>query len=241
MTEFGEPNVDKTACYGSDGFRKTVGEDGTASFFGTCPVGYSTALTTTTKPFDEPRYASTKTETFDAVATHVMCCPSGHGYDFKYSEIRETTTRHDGRNYDVQLYIMPACVATRVKTLSGKDVTMGLFSDPRVWDKRDETPATTTTAAWDYEHDTLWAQERRFEYTVFHGTYSCYDGCEDYFTYSYHNTDPNAPPPTSAQSKETASGGSGEKGDDNSGAAAVGTARLWVFLAVAAVASLAVL
>lgn len=243
MTEFGEPDVSNSACYGSIYAASTLGPDGTASFFATCPVGYTTAMTSTSRPFDEPKYSSSKTQSFDAVVTHVNCCPSGPGYDFKYTEIRQTRTAHDGVDYNVQLYIMPGCVASHVKTLSDKEVTMGLFSDPRVWDKRDEeTPRTTTK--WDYEHNTIWAQEKPHRYTVFHGTYTCFEKCTEYFTYSYHNTDPNAPTttPSSRIIKESTTpngtGGTGGSGDKN-GAAAMKLSGLWV-LTAATLAYLAV-
>jgi len=243
MNEFGEPNVANKDCYGQQFAASTLGPDGTNSFYATCPVGYTTALTTTSKPFDSRGFSSSTTETFDVVATNIICCPSGHGYDFKYSEIRETTTIHDNRPYDVQLYIMPGCVASHVKALSKQDVTMQLFSDPRVWDKRqDETPRTTT--AWDYEHNTLWAQEAPIRYTVFHGTYTCYDQCTDYFQYSYYNTDPNAPTTTATTSNSGISGTSSEttpsdgdgSGGDRNGANAFRSGWLWV-LAVAGVTS----
>lgn len=235
MTEFGEPDLMKTACYGEPWASTTVGRDGTESFYATCPVGYTTASVSTTNPFDKPLYATAPTERFDVVVSSVRCCPSGH--DFKFTEIRETSTSHNGRQYNVQMLPMPACVATHVKTLSGEKVTMKLYSDSQVWDKRqEETPLTTT--AWDYEHDTLWARHMNVYYTVFHGTYTCYEKCDDYFTYSYHNTDPNAPTTTSdtAASETTSAGSDGGGGDrDKSGANAVRGDGLWM-LAGAAIA-----
>ncbi|KAL2183016.1 hypothetical protein L209DRAFT_758395 [Thermothelomyces heterothallicus CBS 203.75] len=218
-TGAGEPNPSDTACYPTDSFISSDG--GPKTFYSACPVGYTPAHSHTDKPFDLPRYASSKTETFDVYATAQTCCPAAFGGDsgggsssavpFTYSLLSTTKTVHDGTSQAVFVYPLPWCVATGVSQLDGETVTLGLYSDSRVWDRRARARARakrqgetygSTTAVWDAARDTLFAQAPQVSWTVFHGTYTCYEGCDDYFTYSYSNTDPNyTPVPTEALSQ----------------------------------------
>ncbi|KAL2140124.1 hypothetical protein VTI28DRAFT_4239 [Corynascus sepedonium] len=205
-TAAGDPDPTNPACYPVSTATSTDG--GPKTFYSACPAGYTPALSRTRKPFDLPLYADTKTKTFDAVATAHTCCPAAFGGDsdgngaipFTYSMVHTTKTVHNGDSHGVFVYALPWCVASRVSRLDGETVTLGLYSDARVWDrkvKRQGIEYGTTTAVWDAAHDTLFAQAPQVSWTVFHGTYTCYEGCDDYFTYSYGNTDPNyTPSPT---------------------------------------------
>ncbi|KAH6630559.1 hypothetical protein B0J18DRAFT_105110 [Chaetomium sp. MPI-SDFR-AT-0129] len=236
-TELGAPNPSDPACY-QQSTATTV--DNTKAYYSDCPAGYTPAATNLYKPFDLPLYESVKTETFDVVVTAYTCCPqaasvvddagSAHPIPFTTTDYDGFKTVHDGQTHSVFMYVVPRCVATHISALDHKTVTLGLYSDGRVWDKRDVSPATTapaaagkrqlnppseplgtTQAVWDAEHDLLFANVQQVSWTVFHGTYTCYEGCDDYFTYSYHNTDPNYTPSTttttSATTPATATGG----------------------------------
>lgn len=212
ITENGEPDVSNTECYMRSS--STTGDDGTTSFYAGCPAGYTTASETTFRPFDEATYGlgTREPKSYDVVASHALCCPEGD-YSFQYSEVLTTTTTYDFRQQLVDMYPMPLCVATSVQALSGRDVELTLTEDRQVWDKRkrqDETAGpAVTTRPWDYESGLLFAQVAQAKVTVFHGTYSCLDGCDNYFTYSYNNTDPNYTPTSTASSAGEATQGSG--------------------------------
>lgn len=218
ITEFGEWNTQNKACFATKGFYpQTTGDDGTASFYAGCPVGYTTASETTYRPYDTSHYTdgSTKvTESFDVVVTAVACCPTGD-YSFKLSDVHTTSTsRGDGYEY-VDMYPMPRCVAQYVKELSGKDVELTLAANHQAMDKKKRQEATpgpeVTTRPW-ADDAFLFAESAAAAVTVFHGTYSCYENCDDYFTSSYNNTDPNyTPTSTTARSAgETGQGGQGD-------------------------------
>lgn len=201
ITELGEPDVYNQECYRRGS--ATSDDDGTTSFYVGCPAGYTTASESTYRPFDEKQYGSSSEEakTYDVVASVVMCCPDGD-YSFQYSDVLTTTTIYDDRKRLVDMYPMPMCVATSVQPLSGRDVELTLTEDDRAWDKKkrqEETAGpTVTTRPWDYDSGLLFAQAAQAEVTVFHGTYSCLEACNDYFTYSYNNTDPNYNPTATA-------------------------------------------
>lgn len=212
ITELGEPDVYNKECYRRGS--ATAGDDGTTSFYVGCPAGYTTASESTYRPFDERQYGDTSREakSYDVVASVVMCCPDGD-YSFQYSDVLTTTTTYDYRQQLVDMYPMPLCVATSVQTLSGRDVELTLTEDDRAWDKKKRQEETAgpavTTRPWDYEGGLLFAQVAQAEVTVFHGTYSCLEACDDYFTYSYNNTDPNYTPTSTAPSEEEATKGPG--------------------------------
>lgn len=240
-TELGAPNPYDPACYQQS--TATV-VDNTKAFYSACPAGYTPAATYLYKPFDLPSFQGSKTETFDVVITAHQCCPGAasvvddagatHPITFTTTDYTGFHTVHGGRTRDVFMYVVPVCVATHISALDDHTVTLGLYSDVRVWDKRDVVaphPATTassaagllgkrqlnpppttygtTQAVWDAEHDLLFANAQQVSWTVFHGTYTCYEGCDDYFTYSYYNTDPNYTPSTTTTSATTPSGTTG--------------------------------
>ncbi|EAQ89530.1 predicted protein [Chaetomium globosum CBS 148.51] len=192
-TAAGDPDPSDTACY-QPGPSTVV--SGTPAFYSACPVGYTAASETTTRPYGLPDYDDKNSTPYDVYATSKACCPSAFGdrISFRHTEVATTQTR--GQN--VFIYVVPMCVASSVSQLRDHTVTMGLYSDARVWDKKKRQGAEygTTTAVWDVNHDLLYAHGQRVQWTVFHGTYTCYTNCNDYFTYSYHNTDPNYTPPT---------------------------------------------
>lgn len=195
-TNAGEPTTSNTACY-QRGTSTVVSN--TTAFYSACPVGYTTAWETTTRPYDLPYYDHNRSTTYDVHETLKACCPSAFGGGISFSRTEVATTQTRGQN--VFIYLVPGCVASTVSQLRGSTLTMGLYSDARVWDKKKRQGAEygTTTAVWDVGHDLLYAHAQTLRWTVFHGTYTCYENCNDYFTYSYHNTDPNyTPPPTTA-------------------------------------------
>lgn len=153
---------------------------------------------------------------YDVVASTVMCCPDGD-YSFQYSDVLTTTTTYDYRQQLVDMYPMPQCVATSVQTLSGRDVELTLTVNDMAMDKNKRQEGTAapavTTRPWNYEGGLLFAEAATAEVTVFHGTYTCLENCDNYFTYSYNNTDPNYTPtstsPTAASSSGEAGQGSG--------------------------------
>lgn len=219
ITELGEPDVYNKDCYRRGS--ATAGDDGTTSFYVGCPAGYTIASKFTYRPFDERRApASREPISYDVVASVVMCCPDGD-YSFQYSDVLTTTTTWDYRQQLVDMYPMPLCVATSVQSLSGKDVELTLTADDRAWDKKKRQEETAglvvTTRPWNYEGGLLFAQAAQASMTVFHGTYSCLEGCNDYFTSSYNNTDPNYTQ-TSTETPERdathSSGASGTVGPD---------------------------
>ncbi|KAH6854808.1 hypothetical protein B0I37DRAFT_410864 [Chaetomium sp. MPI-CAGE-AT-0009] len=197
-TAAGDPDPSDAACYQHP--TSTV-VSGTPAFYSACPVGYTTAWATTTQPYGLPHYDYNKSTTYDVYETRNVCCPSafGDGISFSRTEISTTRTVYGGQSHNIRIYVVPGCVASSVSQFRDRTVTMGLYSDARVWDKKKRQGAEygSTTAVWDVAHDLLFAQVQHVSWTVFHGTYTCYENCNDYFTYSYHNTDPNyTPPPT---------------------------------------------
>lgn len=197
-TVAGDPDVSHAACYPGVFSSSTV-VSGTPFYYSACPAGYTVAHSHFYKPFDLPSFASSKTQTFEVEASAYTCCPSAFGdIDFTYTMLRQTsTTVHAGVTHTVNVYPLPWCVASRVSQLGGETVTMSLYSDARVWDRRRQGQRYgTTEAVWNVAGDTLFAHGPQVSWTVFHGTHTCFESCNDYFQYSYHNTDPNYVPPT---------------------------------------------
>lgn len=218
ITEFGEWNTQNDACFAKRfPDTKTTGDDGTASFYAGCPVGYTTASESTYRPYDKGQYESGTTlvtESFDVVVTSVGCCPTGD-YSFKFSDVHTTSTSRPGGYEYVDMYPMPRCVVQYVKALSGKDVELTLAANNAVMDKRKRQEATqgpeVTTRPW-ADDAFLFAEAEGAAVTVFHGTYSCYESCDEYFTSSYNNTDPNYSP-TSTAASSTDEAGEGQQGE----------------------------
>lgn len=212
ITELGDPDIYNKECYRRGS--ATAGVDGTTSFYAGCPAGYTTASESTRRPFDRRQHgdASGETISYDVVASVVMCCPDGD-YSFQYSDVLTTTTTHDGSQRLVDMYPMPLCVATSVQKLSGRDVELTLTENDRALGKKKRQEETAgpavTTRPWDYDGGLLFAEAAQASVTVFHGTYSCLEACDNYFTYSYNNTDPNYTPASTASSGGVATQGSG--------------------------------
>jgi hypothetical protein len=185
-TAAGDPNPTETACY-QRGTSTVV--SGTTAFFSACPAGYTTAWESTRQPYSSSHYDRNMTTTYDVYETLKACCPSAFGDGISFSGTEVATTQTRGQN--VFIYVVPRCVASSVSQFRDRTVTMGLYSDARVWDKKKRQGAEygTTTAVWDVGHDLLYAHVQTVGWTVFHGTYTCYENCDEYFAYSYHNTD----------------------------------------------------
>ncbi|KAK0720098.1 hypothetical protein B0H67DRAFT_599683 [Lasiosphaeris hirsuta] len=178
LTELGEPDVGETACYQRWGGQDRVSGNNSTSFLSGCPVGYTVAKTRATKPYD---YGAGANTIFDIVATTISCCPSGGGYNFtaiESSALQTSITVHAGETFTVEWYPLPHCAASRVSENKDATATMSVV---------------TTTAVWDVEHDTAFAQVQEITYT----------DCYNHFKYSYHSTNPNAPSlPTATTTSE---------------------------------------
>ena len=179
----GDPDSTRAACYPGP---STV-VSGTPTYYTACPVGYTTANSTVYRPF------SSKTRTFEVEASYIACCPSAFdGITFTHTSPGWTrTTVRDGTTYRVRsATIPPDCAASNVLQLKDKTVTLGLYSNGASswWPGR--TYDGASTAVWDAAQDTLYAHALTVSWTVFHGTYTCFDwnDCTDYFAYSYSNT-----------------------------------------------------
>ena len=215
LTKVGQPNADNGDCYGK------YGEDPPAgTFYSACPVGYTPAMTATWMPFDTTLYPdTTSTLRYDVTSTGIGCCPSISGLDFFYpTEVfnpgERGTISYGDAIWTVFTYPVPGCMATSVKALDGKTVTMGVYSDSRVWDRKRQE-GEKTSVKWDVKKGTIFAEAMGYGYTVFHGTHTCYTDCDRYFTFSYHNTDPNYTPPPKTTSTSSTNGG-GSRVVDNS-------------------------
>jgi hypothetical protein len=64
---------------------------------------------------------------------------------------------------------------------------MGLYSDALKGEPGRKYDGTTD-AVWDEAHNTVYALGQTVLYTVFHGTNTCFEECDEYFTYSYYDT-----------------------------------------------------
>jgi len=222
MTFAGDPDVATNFdCYYEPG-TATRGRDGSRTYWTGCPVGFTPAATASKKKFDvteDPRTGSTVSYVagpFDVVWRVVACCPSISGLDFKFEIGDNLYSNTFGRLLDPPQTVnthktvfsigLPHCVARQVTALS-EPVTM------TVWDpahREGGAFALTTIADWGAAdgEGVIYAQNIAYAHVVFHGTHTCYDRCDDYFTSSYYNTDPNYTPPpaptvTSAGSTET--------------------------------------
>lgn len=93
---------------------------------------------------------------------------------------------------------MPACYATSVSALSGREVALQQY-----WDRESVTneEGPPTTVAWDFDDATLFAQVQYVEETVFLGTHTCYDyDCHSWMAYYYGDA---TRPPFSATAPAT--------------------------------------
>ncbi|KAI0009036.1 hypothetical protein F4779DRAFT_584271 [Xylariaceae sp. FL0662B] len=191
VTHFGAPGWNDPSCYLSttayDVAPSTVDGQATTSFYSGCPAGYTPALATAYPGWNEWEFDGLA---FDATAYSFGCCPSLYPFTYNtetFDPHRTTTTEHNGGIYTVNLYPLPACVATPVPQLSGSEIPVRTWSNTMAWDKKlkrqDSQP--TSTLSWDFEHGTLFAQAQRYGYTVFQGTHTCWEHCSTWFTYYY--------------------------------------------------------
>jgi hypothetical protein len=190
--------------------------DGTSVFISECPVGYTTVWESQGRdyPYDtstitEGGTTSTAVRYKDIVAHSAVCCPDNnlggfhYNWDSKPDYVDVTyATDPDGNPATISLYVPPRCVATSV-CAAPPTVTMDVVFNSEVSDKkrrrqdapRDNiSPVGVVTRSWDADHNALFAHSVEFGYTVFHGTYTCFEDCYNYASYSYDNTDPNSPP-----------------------------------------------
>jgi hypothetical protein len=201
-TVVGEPDELQTECYQGG---PSLVLSGTPTYYTGCPVGYTAvAEDGTHKPFDETASGTataTSLQTYNAVAFSRVCCPVLLSAPFRVLSTVdwESTTVHDDRTYTVQQAPLPQCVATSVTQLSGATVTMGLYSDA---DRLGETKEPgqkypdTTEVAWDDGRGTVYAYEMDVKWTVFDGRYTCFEKCDEYFTYTYRDAGRDIDPPS---------------------------------------------
>ena len=229
-TVAGDPDPAEAACHPRG---PGTAVRGTPAYYTTCPVGYTVARAWTDQPFDAtPALPSASWQTRAVDATGIACCPSAvRGVSFAWATsddhpLATATTVHDGVAYTVTRAALPGCFATgraAVAPLDGRVVTLGLYSDAGGYDPSTRTPGRkyerTTEAVWDAERDVLFAYPAMVRFTVFHGPYTCFRGCEEYFTYSYHNTLGSG----EAQPTGALEGGEGGAASTSTGAAAAVT------------------
>ncbi|KAF2973182.1 hypothetical protein GQX73_g410 [Xylaria multiplex] len=156
-----------------------VTQDGVVSYYAGCPVGFSATVTSSYPGWNTYSYE----DHYDATAYVVACCPTQYHFELDTATIdprQRTTTSHDGVNYSVFIYPLPWCAATSISELSGEDLAVKTWSNPMAWDKRQ-----LQTIAWDYEHGTMFAHSVGYTYTVFQSTHTCYEYCDEWFTYYY--------------------------------------------------------
>ncbi|KAL2193561.1 hypothetical protein P885DRAFT_45227 [Corynascus similis CBS 632.67] len=220
-TVAGDPDIAEAACYQRG--RSTV-IDGEPTWYTTCPAGYTAFNSSIYRPFD--RWA----RTYEVEATLVSCCPSAFR-DVTFAYTRQLSklwslTVHDGVTRTVSWGLLPYCSASRVgDQLAGKAVTMGLYNHAESFDYirklNRKYEGTSTEAVWNEAHDTLFAHAAHVMYTVFHGTHTCFESCDDYFTYSYHNTQRDS---KSATTTTAAADGGGDGGPRSTSVSSAGAA-----------------
>lgn len=62
---------------------------------------------------------------------------------------------------------------------------MQTTSNTQAWDKRQEAPEPTPAVAWDYEGGTMYALPQYIANTVFMGTHTCYENCDEWQQFYY--------------------------------------------------------
>ncbi|KAJ4351468.1 uncharacterized protein N0V89_006811 [Didymosphaeria variabile] len=151
---------------------------------------------------------TTAVEYKDIVAHSAVCCPDNTlgGFHYNFWETKSDyvsyikTTDPQGHSARVSLYVPPRCVAASVCAIP-PTVTLDVVFNSEIVAKKhrrqDESvdpisPVGIVTRPWDASNNVLFANEVQYSYTVFHGTYTCFEDCYNYASYSYHNTDPNS-------------------------------------------------
>ncbi|KAI1076104.1 hypothetical protein F5B20DRAFT_584666 [Whalleya microplaca] len=187
VTHFGAPAWHDASCLvplptAAYEVPDTVGEDGETSYYAGCPVGYTAVASTRGPGWDTWEFEGR----FDASEFWTGCCPSLYPFTYNTASIdpyRTLTTTHDGGLYTLNLYPLPACVATSLSQLSGSSIPARTWSNPMAWDRKRQD--STTSVSWDFERGTLFAHAQAYSYTVFRGTHTCWAHCSDWFTYYY--------------------------------------------------------
>ncbi|KAF1972539.1 hypothetical protein BU23DRAFT_555063 [Bimuria novae-zelandiae CBS 107.79] len=199
-------------CYAGPGLR---GDDGNALFISECPVGYTQVWAQDDRAFDQTTWitvgdtSSSSVDYKDVVAHSAVCCPDNQYGGFKYNYDESTyvnyvrTTDPAGNPASVFIYVPPRCVATSACNVP-PTVTLDAVFNSGVSDKKRKRQAGpdedipqvgVVTRTWGSDN-VLFAHSVEYAYTVFHGTYTCFENCYDYYTYSYDNTDPSLPSST---------------------------------------------
>ncbi|KAI1169729.1 hypothetical protein F4777DRAFT_572107 [Nemania sp. FL0916] len=152
--------------------------DGVVSYYSGCPAGFTPFTTHSSPAWNTSAYSGH----FDATGYIVNCCPTLYPFEdtdkiIPYTIYEHTT--HDGTAYSLYYFQFPSCAATSIQVLSGKTLSYQTSSNP--YRKRQ----VVDTELWDFEHGTLFAQDQAYEYTIFQGTHTCYENCDQWFTYYY--------------------------------------------------------
>ncbi|KAK8015713.1 hypothetical protein PG991_008601 [Apiospora marii] len=190
VPEHGRPEA--STCFAGIGYpvataaTNDAGEqEGPRTFYGDCPVGYAAAAISSGPGYG---YYSYTEGSFDISAYVTTCCPTAYPFQaITQGQGQSTYTSHDGRNWPLFVYPMPGCYATSIQALSGgKELPMQTTSNTQVWDKRQEAPEPTPAAvAWDYEGGTMYALAQYIANTVFMGTQTCYENCDEWLPFYY--------------------------------------------------------
>ncbi|KAI0205266.1 hypothetical protein F4808DRAFT_411096 [Astrocystis sublimbata] len=193
---FGAPSWNDPSCSVPYPARTTA--DGAVGYYSGCPEGHSTVNVYTNPGYYTWEYSDTH---FDATAYGVQCCPTQYNFGLDYpagdNPRQKTSTRHDGVDYSLFVYPLPGCVATSVSQLSGKDVPVQTTLNDMAWDKRQ-----AQTIKWNYETDSIFANLQELSYTVFQGTHTCFEDCDQWFTYYYPRGEGGTPGPWPTSSDE---------------------------------------
>ena len=225
--KLGEPDVlnKARACYNTiDGrfpaAHRSAYERETSTYNSACPVGYTTAgEPRTSRPFDtfyptpyrvtHPVEGTVMMGGFDVTKTSQLCCPTVRGLDFKPVTDESMFTTHTDPSegvFVVYRAFVPNCFATDVPFSEGEEVTLNVYDGPNPGYRGrtreggdDDSEKGTKVVEWKSD-SSVFAEGIYLDYTVFHGTHTCYTDCTRYLTESYFNTDPNYTPPPPATS-----------------------------------------
>ncbi|KAI0428307.1 hypothetical protein F5Y09DRAFT_313554 [Xylaria sp. FL1042] len=133
-----------------------------------CPSGYTGAST----------YKYGRTDGLESFF-FVHCCPTQYRFDYEGGSVSSVTAR-DGVAYGYE-YPAPACAASYISDLMSSPVVVQTTIDTLGWEKRQLGAVETVT--WEYEHDTMYADEESYAYTLFNHTHTCYQDCTAWENY----------------------------------------------------------
>ena len=195
------------SCYAGPNLRD---DEGNSVFISECPVGYTQVHTSARRAHDRTTWitvgdsVTSRVDYKDVVEHGGVCCPDNQYGGFKYNYYDPVidyirTTDPAGKPASIFLYVPPRCVATSVCNVP-PTVTLDAVYNPNISDKKrkrqQEIPYVgVVTRAWNSKN-VLFAHSISYQYTVFHGTYTCFEDCYNYYTSSYDNTDPSLPSTT---------------------------------------------